>query len=140
MKKTDNGNSMLIGGFVGVLAFGLLVGLMVTRAGAKTPTAAPIAEGSNVTVVDGTQIVTIDVKGGYRPGNSTAKAGMPTVIRFRTNGTFDCSSIVRIPSLNIDRTLPATGNTDVSVGTLQPGTLAGTCGMGMYRFSVDVKS
>jgi plastocyanin domain-containing protein len=143
MKKseTNDGSNMLIGGFVGVLAFGLLIGLMVMRAGAKTsPSSAAAPEASNVQTVDGTQIITINAKGGYRPEDSTAKAGVPTVIRFQTNGTFDCSSVIRIPSLGISKTLPSSGATDVAVGPLQPGTLQGTCGMGMYRFSVNVKS
>lgn len=93
----------------------------------------------NVSVVDGKQIIEIDVKGGYNPGKSVAKAGVPTIIRFKTNGTFDCSSSIRIPSLNISQTLPQTGSTDVSVGSQQAGVLNGTCGMGMYRFSVEFK-
>ncbi len=139
MKKTENGNGggLLIGGFVGMLAFGLLIGLLVTRS-APSSAAAP-AGGSNVTVVDGTQIVTINAKGGYRPENSSAKAGIPTVLRFQTDGTFDCTAGIRIPSLGISKTLPSSGATDVAVGALQPGTLQGTCSMGMYRFNVDVK-
>lgn len=137
--KSDN--NMLIGGFIGVLAFGLLIGLVVTRAGAKTATPSIGASGaSNVATINGTQIITINAKGGYRPEGSTAKAGVPTVLRFQTNGTFDCSSVIRIPSLGISKTLPSSGATDIAVGPLQPGTLQGTCGMGMYRFNVDVKS
>lgn len=93
----------------------------------------------NVSIVDGKQIIEIDVKGGYSPGKSVAKAGVPTIIRFKTNGTFDCSSFIRIPSLNISQALPQTGSTDVSVGSQQAGVLNGTCGMGMYRFSVEFK-
>ncbi len=92
---------------------------------------------NNVSVVDGKQIVEINVKGGYRPQTSTAKAGMPTVIRFNTNGTFDCSVSVRIPSMNISKILPQSGNTDIDIGNSQLGTLQGTCGMGMYRFQVN---
>lgn len=97
-------------------------------------------ETSNVSVVDGTQIVTIKAKGGYQPVTSTVKAGVPTVLRFETSGTFDCSSSVRIPSLNISRILPSTGTTDIAIGALQPGTFQGTCSMGMYRFDLNVRS
>ena len=41
----------------------------------------------NVHIVDGKQIIEIDVKGGYHPNKSVAKAGMPTILRFKTNGT-----------------------------------------------------
>ena len=93
----------------------------------------------NVSIVDGKQIIIIDVKGGYNPEKSVAKAGIPTVIRFVTRGTFDCSSFIRIPSLNVSQALPQTGSTDVSVGSQQAGVLNGTCGMGMYRFNVEFK-
>ena len=95
---------------------------------------------SNVTVVDGKQIIEIDVKGGYKPGKSIAKAGVPTIIRFKTNGTFDCSSSIRIPSLNVSQALPQTGATDIDAGTSTAGILQGTCGMGMYRFEVEFRS
>jgi len=96
----------------------------------------PPSGGSNVEIVDGTQIVTIAANGGYSPGSSVAKAGMPTVLRFKTSNSFDCSSSIRIPSLKISQDLPATGTTDIDVGTLAAGTLTGTCSMGMYKFNV----
>jgi plastocyanin domain-containing protein len=105
----------------------------------KSDTSSAVADANNVTVVDGKQIVEISAKGGYHPRKSTAKAGIPTVIRFDTNGTFDCSSSVRIPSMNISRSLPQTGTTDIDVGNQQVATLQGTCGMGMYPFEVEFK-
>lgn len=99
---------------------------------------APTAEvaGSNVSIVDGKQIIEIDAKGGYLPRKSVAKAGVPTIIRFNTQATFDCSAAVRIPSLNISRTLPQSGSTDIDIGTQGIGPLQGSCGMGMYPFEV----
>ena len=94
----------------------------------------------NVSIVGGKQIIEINTKGGYFPKLSTAKAGMPTILRFKTNGTFDCSSSVRIPSMNISKILPNTATTDIDVGTQKLGTLLGTCGMGMFKFVVDFKS
>lgn len=95
---------------------------------------------NNVSIVDGKQIIEITARGGYQPRNSVAKAGVPTIIRFETNGTFDCSSSVRIPSLNIFKSLPQSGSTDIDVGTQSAGKLVGSCGMGMYPFSVEFKS
>lgn len=96
-----------------------------------------VAPAHNVTVVDGKQIIEIKAKGGYQPLKSIAKAGLPTILRFDTNGTFDCSSSVRVPSLKISKTLPQTGVTDIDIGVGQAGTLQGMCGMGMYPFEVD---
>jgi plastocyanin domain-containing protein len=94
----------------------------------------------NVSVVDGKQIITINAKGGYTPRTSIAKAGIPTVLRFDTNGTFDCSASVRIASMNISQVLPNSGSTDIDLGTPKMGTLQGTCGMGMYPFEVKFSS
>lgn len=95
------------------------------------------APANNVSIVDGKQIVEIRAKGGYQPRFSNAKAGVPTILRINTNGTFDCSAIVRIPSLNIGKVLPQTGTTDIDLGSQPAGSLVGTCGMGMYPFEID---
>lgn len=93
--------------------------------------------GSNVSIENGQQVITIDAKGGYSPRVSSAKAGIPTIIRFRTAGTFDCSSSVRIPSMNVSKSLPPTGTTDIAIASPQAGPLQGMCGMGMYPFQVN---
>jgi len=95
---------------------------------------------NNVSMVEGNQIIEIRAKGGYQPNKSYAQAGIPTVLRFETSGTFDCSSAVRIPSMNISKTLPQTGSTDIAIGTQAAGTFKGTCGMGMYPFEVEFSS
>ena len=95
---------------------------------------------NNVSMVSGKQIIEIRAKGGYQPRVSTAKAGVPTVLRFDTNGTFDCSASVRIPSLGIGKLLPQTGTTDIELGVVGAGTLQGMCGMGMYPFEVIFQS
>ena len=95
------------------------------------------ASANNVSIVDGKQIVEIHAKGGFQPGKSLAKAGIPTILRFDTSGTFDCSSSVRISSLGITKSLPQTGQTDIDIGIAKAGTFQGTCGMGMYPFELD---
>jgi len=92
---------------------------------------------NNVSIIDGKQIIVINAKGGYQPRKSIAKAGIPTILRFNTNGTFDCSSSVRIPSMNIFRSLPQSGSTDIDLSTQKVGTLNGSCGMGMYPFEIE---
>lgn len=103
----------------------------------NTGGAEQVANANNVTIVDGKQIVEISAKGGYQPRKSIAKAGIPTIIRFNTKGTFDCSSLVRIPSMNISKNLPQTGTTDIDISSQQTAILQGTCGMGMYSFEVE---
>ncbi len=96
---------------------------------------------NNVSVINGAQIVEIMARGGYYPGISQAKAGVPTVLRMKTNGSYDCSSAVSIPSLGVFKNLPASGSTDIEIPAQSAGTrFLGTCAMGMYRFEVDFSS
>ena len=122
-------------GAVAILGAFVVFGGNGKSSSSTSPTTAVVA-GSNVEIVDGTQVVTIVADGGYAPGSSVAKAGIPTVLRFKTANAFDCSTSIRIPSLKINKDLPSTGSTDIDVGTLSAGTLTGTCSMGMYKFSV----
>lgn len=117
-----------------ILAVGIIGGALIFTNGAPEGSSLPA---NNVSVENGTQIITIQAKGGYQPRVSTAKAGIPTIIRFDTNGTFDCSSSVRIPSMDIDQVLPQSGSTDIDVGIQTVTTLQGTCGMGMYPFQIE---
>ena len=92
----------------------------------------------NISVVDGKQIITISAKGGYSPKVTSAKAGMQTVIKVDTNGTFDCSSALTIPSLGYRNNLPPSGETAIDVPPQQAGaTMRGLCAMGMYNFAVN---
>lgn len=93
----------------------------------------------NVSIVDGKQIIEIRAKDGYLPQRSVAQAGLPTILRFDTSGTFDCSASVSIPSENISQTLPQTGTTDIELASAEVGILKGTCGMGMNPFEIEFK-
>ena len=93
----------------------------------------------NVRVENGKQIVEIRARGGYLPRRSIAKADIPTIIRFNTSGTFDCSASVRIPSLGISKLLPQSGSTDIDIGQNKIGNLRGSCGMGMYPFEIEFR-
>lgn len=121
--------------------FGSLV--LLTRGKSQPSSQAQTQESvpaNNVSMVDGKQIIQVAAKGGYFPKKSLAKAGIPTILRFNTNGTFDCSSAVRIPTMKLSKNLPATGTTDIDLGTQQQGQLAGICSMGMYSFEVNFQS
>ena len=106
--------------------------------GGKTSSDAASQNADNVSVVDDKQVITINAKGGYSPRVTTAKAGIPTVIKVATNGTFDCSSALTIPSLSYRSNLSPTGVTDIDVPSQKSGAkLQGLCAMGMYNFSVN---
>jgi plastocyanin domain-containing protein len=120
-----------------IVATALIGGALMLTKNKSNGTNESVADVNNVSVVDGKQIIEIAAKGGYHPAHSIAKAGLPTILRFNTNGTFDCSATVRIPSMNISQSLPLSGTTDVALGTQQTGVIHGTCGMGMYPFDVQ---
>lgn len=88
-------------------------------------------------IVDGKQIIDITAKGGYLPRVVTAKAGVPTVLRMNTSGTFDCSASLVIPRLSYQKFLQPSGSEDIAIAPEQArGTLQGLCAMGMYSFKV----
>ena len=108
--------------------------IIFARNGAKTDTA---VSQNNVSVADGKQIIEIDAKGGYSPSITIAKANIPTVIKVKTQGTFDCSSAIVIQSIGYRANLPPSGETLIEVPPQEAGsTLRGMCAMGMYNFSI----
>lgn len=96
---------------------------------------------SNINTEGDKQIIEITAKGGYSPNKTTAKAGVPTIIRIKTDNTFDCSSALRIKSIGYSKNLPATGTTDIELPAQASGsTLNALCSMGMYNFSIQFTS
>lgn len=96
---------------------------------------------NNVEVKDGVQYVTINARGGYLPRISEAKAGIPTKLIVKTNGTYDCSASLVIRSIGYQKILPNTGETTIDLGTPEVNKpLLGVCGMGMYSFQINFKS
>lgn len=120
-----------------IIAIGVIGGAFLFFRNGGSADSGQTMKASTVSIVDGKQIIEIQARGGYQPRKSVARAGIPTIIRFVTNGTFDCSSSVRIPSLNVSKMLPQTGSTDIDIGVPQTANILGSCGMGMYRFEID---
>ena len=127
---------------IAIILAGVIIGgaIIFSSHGGSSNSTGDSIKANNVSVIDGKQIVIINARGGYQPERSIAKAGVPTILRFVTNGTFDCSSSIRIPSMGIFKNLPQTGNTDIDLGVPQAVTIEGTCGMGMYQFQVDFQA
>lgn len=126
---------------ISILVAVILIGgaIVITRMDINSDTIINVPV-KNVSIIDGKQIIEIHARGGYQPRKSIAKVGVPTVLRFNTSGTFDCSSAVRIPSLDISKNLPASGVTDIDIGNPKRGILQGMCGMGMYPFEIDFQN
>ena len=95
------------------------------------------AESGVAIMEDGKQFIDISARGGYSPSIITAKAGIPTVLRVKTSGTFDCSASLVIPKLSYQKFLQPSGVEEITIPPEKAvGTLQGLCGMGMYNFQV----
>ena len=117
-----------------VLIVGLSVVLLVSSK-SKNKLNEPV---QNVEVRYGVQYVTINAKGGYSPQVSNARAGIPTKLIVKTNGTFDCSSALVIRQLNFQKILSQTGEEIIDLGIPKAGEpLQGLCSMGMYSFLIN---
>lgn len=123
-----------------IITIALIIGIgLVLLDGSKKDTNNLSAEPvKNIEVRDGVQYITITAKGGYSPSVSDAKAGIPTKLIIKTNGTYDCSSSLVIRSVGFQKILPQTGETEIDIGTPKAGVpLQGVCGMGMYNFQIN---
>lgn len=117
---------------ISIIIAAVLIGGAVMLSDGAPPT------NENVYMENEKQIVTIDAKGKYSPRSTLAKADIPTVLRMRTDGTFDCTTAFTIPALNYEKNLPPSGMTDIEVPPQKIGaTLRGLCAMGMYSFQVQ---
>lgn len=95
----------------------------------------------NVEIKNGVQYITVNARGGYSPKVSTAKAGIPTKLIMKTNGTFDCSASLVMRSVGFQKILPQTGETEIDLGTPKAGEpISGVCGMGMYGFKINFEN
>jgi plastocyanin domain-containing protein len=123
-----------------IVTLGLAIGIgIMFFGGTKNDTGSLSNQAvQNVEIREGVQYVTIEARGGYSPKVSTAKAGIPTQLVIKTDGTYDCSSSLVIRSVGFQKILPQTGEEIIDVGTPEAGTpLQGTCSMGMYNFVVN---
>lgn len=85
------------------------------------------------------QVVNVNVNGGYDPSRIEALAGKPLAIRFMRDSVDSCSETVVFPSLGVSRRLPTGKETEVELGSLKPGKYPFECSMGMIRGELVVK-
>ncbi|MFA6515148.1 MAG: hypothetical protein WCT42_02700 [Candidatus Paceibacterota bacterium] len=126
-----------------IITLGLIIGVGIIFLGGSKVNNTKIDDTSensvqNSEIKDGIQYITIDAKGGYSPKLSSAKAGIPTKLIVKTNGTYDCSAALRIGSVGYQKILPKTGEEIIDLGTPKAGEpIRGVCGMGMYSFLIN---
>lgn len=82
---------------------------------------------------DGTQEVSITVKGGYDPALVRVRAGLPVRFIFDRQETTSCSEEIVFPDFGIRKFLPAFQKTVVDLRVPERGRYEFTCGMSMLR-------
>jgi plastocyanin domain-containing protein len=98
-----------------------------------------VASSQNIEIKGGIQYITIIARGGYSPRVTEAKAGLPSKLVVKTEGTFDCSASLVVRPVGFKKILQPTGAEVIDLGILKSGDkIQGVCGMGMYSFQIKV--
>lgn len=92
---------------------------------------------SSGTMEGNTQVIKMNISGGYNPNRFTLRAGVP--VRWEVDGTNagGCTSVLVSRQLGIQKFLQPGVNT-IEFTPSQPGEIAFSCGMGMFRGSFTV--
>ncbi|MCP3821615.1 sulfite exporter TauE/SafE family protein [Streptomyces sp. A3M-1-3] len=87
----------------------------------------------------GKQIVTLTVTDFYVPTQFTAKAGVPTTLVLHGKDSGGCARAFTIPELGVQEIVKRDGDTEIDLGTREPGTLRFSCAMGMQTGAIEFK-
>jgi sulfite exporter TauE/SafE len=103
----------------------------VATGSASRPSAA-----QGATISGGRQTITITATSDGYTDNVTAKTGIPTTLVIHSEHAAGCIRSFTIPDRDLQKILPATGDTRIELGALPAGTLDYVCGMGMYSGTI----
>lgn len=84
--------------------------------------------------------ITVNIeRDGYHVSNQVIKAGKPVTLTLTNAGATGCQQAFTIPSLNVSQIVGVGASTKITfVAPDKPGTLAYSCGMGMYPGELTV--
>ncbi len=123
------GAAVLILGFYNFTSGWRLVGLPTLGVARSTEA---VADQAAVPIVDGQQIVNMQVNGiQYLPNEIVVKAGVPVEWRIDGSKATGCTSVITIPQLGITQVLDRNQETVINFTPPAAGTLPFTCSMGM---------
>lgn len=88
----------------------------------------------------GIQEITVTVDGGYEPSHIVVQAGQPVRLNFDRKDPSSCLEEVRFPDFRIAQSLPLNQVTAIEFTPHKPGKYEFTCGMNMFRGTVDVQA
>ena len=78
-------------------------------------------------------------KNGFSPSSINVEEGFPVTLIFTRKDKQGCGNKVVFPSLGITKTLPVGKRVTVKITPDQTGSIAFTCGMGMYKGNIVVQ-
>lgn len=88
----------------------------------------------------GVQSATITVDGGYEPSHVVVQAGQRVQLNFLRRDPSSCLEEVRFPDFHIAKDLPLNQVTAIEFTPDKPGIYTFTCGMNMFRGTVEVQA
>ncbi len=91
------------------------------------------------TAQGGVQEVTVTVDGGYEPSQIVVQAGQPVRLNFYRKDPSSCLEEVRFPDFRIAKELPLNQTTAIEFTPSQPGHYEFTCGMNMFRGTLEAQ-
>lgn len=97
------------------------------RSGAGVDASSTAADPNPVIQVSGT---------GYSPSTITVPSGQPVNLKLVAKGQLGCTSILRIPKLDIQEQIASRSTTVVTATFPEPGNYSFSCGMGMYTGTI----
>ncbi|MBI4092848.1 MAG: sulfite exporter TauE/SafE family protein [Candidatus Kerfeldbacteria bacterium] len=74
---------------------------------------------------------------GYDPNELTVPAGQPVTISLNAQGRLGCTSIFRLPQLNLETAVAQDRPTTIAATFPKPGRYTFTCGMGMFSGTIN---
>jgi plastocyanin domain-containing protein len=123
-----------------ILCVSLVVGTIVifSKSSSNAAETKGVISSEYVQLSSSNQIVSVTAKNGFSPSKVNAKADTPTILKVKTDRTYDCSNVINIPSLGISRSLPVSGITEIEIPPQSAGqTINATCSLGQYFLQVQ---
>lgn len=97
------------------------------------------AEDDSVSVEDGVQRVTIEVRsGGYTPKRFTVRKNVPVELNLHSEGAYSCAVAFTFRAFEIDTFLEPTDRQAFTFTPTKPGKYTFSCSMGMYTGVMEV--
>lgn len=93
--------------------------------------------GAEGNAVAATNLVINVLPAGYDPNELTVPAGQPVTITLNAEGRLGCTSIFRLPQLDIETAVAQDRPTTIAATFAKPGRYTFTCGMGMFSGTIN---